>query len=86
MDKENSGAKPTLNLAYYVVLVTDVLGQGSRLRELKQLPQSESEFQNTIQVLRDTCAFLMYWRDGFKNYFDLCSSQQARPSSGRGTL
>jgi hypothetical protein len=66
-----------LQLAYYLVLVTDVLGQRARLRGLRRLPQSESETQDTIQVLRETAGFLIHLREGFKNYFSSWATSSA---------
>jgi hypothetical protein len=62
-------AEPDTHLAYYLVLVTDVLGQRSRLRELRHLPQSEDERNAVTRVLRDTATFVMLWRKGFHDYF-----------------
>jgi hypothetical protein len=61
-------AEPDTHLAYYLVLVTDVLGQRSRLRDLRNLPQSEEEKKAAIGILQDTAAFVMLWRKGFKDY------------------
>jgi len=60
---------PDTLLAYYVVLVTDVLGQSSRLSELRDLPQSQDENQRVIKALQDTVGVLIWWRNGFKDYF-----------------
>lgn len=57
------------HLAYYLVLVTDVLGQRSRLRDLRELPQSEEDQKAAVEILRDTVGFLMAWRAGFRNHF-----------------
>jgi len=76
---EDFGDDGTLNPAYYVVLVTDVLGQGARLRQLHQLPQTEPEIQSAIPILRDTCAFVVRWREGFKNFFEMWGSPSDQP-------
>jgi len=60
--------EPDTHLAYYLVLVTDVLGQRSRLRDLRFLPDSVEEKNAAIEILRDTAGFLMFWRKGFKDY------------------
>jgi hypothetical protein len=61
--------EPDFHLAYYVVLVIDVLGQRLRLRELRDLLQSADEFQKAVEPLRDTAGFPMVLRQGFKDYF-----------------
>jgi hypothetical protein len=60
---------PDTYLAYYVVLVTDVLGQSSRLSELRDLPQSLDEIQRVRKTLQDTVGVLIWWRNGFKDFF-----------------
>ena len=55
-------------LAYYLVLVSDVLGQRSRLRALKDLPNSPDEMQAAIRVLKDTVGVVMFWRQGFRDF------------------
>lgn len=60
---------PDTHLAYYVVLVTDVLGQSSRLSELRDLPQSPDEAQRARRTLQDTVGVLIWWRNGFKDFF-----------------
>src|ERR1035438_2236239 len=60
---------PDTHLAYYVVLVTDVLGQSSRLSELRDLPQSGDEIQRVKKTLQDTVGFLIWWRNRFRDFF-----------------
>lgn len=56
------------HLAYYLVLVTDVLGQRSRLRALKDLPDSPDGMRAAIRVLKDTVGVVMFWRQGFRDF------------------
>ena len=56
------------HLAYYLVLVSDVLGQRSRLRALKDLPNSPNEMQAAIRVLKDTVGVVLFWRQGFRDF------------------
>jgi hypothetical protein len=58
--------EPDAYLAYYLVLVTDVLGQRSLLRELRQLPQSPEEIQKAMEILRQTVGYLTTLREGFQ--------------------
>jgi hypothetical protein len=61
---------PDVHLAYYVVLVADVLGQGSRLSELAGFPQSPDEMQRVTKILQDTSGVLCWWRKAFKDFFN----------------
>lgn len=58
------------HLAEYMVLVTDVLGQRSRLRELRDFPQSTDEWHRAKETLRETAGFVMFLRKEFKDCFD----------------
>ncbi len=60
---------PETHFAYYLVLVTDVLGQSTRLSELRDLPQSPDETQRVKKKLQDTVGVLVWWRNGFKDFF-----------------
>ncbi len=70
MTDETRSTDEALKLSYHVVLVTDILGQRARLRDLKALPVSEPEKAAAIEILRDTSAYLMHWRDGFRGHFN----------------
>jgi hypothetical protein len=59
-----------LQYGFYLVAFVDVLGQRERLRQLRRLPNSEQDVQETIEILRNTAGVVLDFRESFKRCFE----------------
>lgn len=64
-------------LAYYMVVFFDVLGQSERLEELKKLPTNQAEIDKAAQILGGTAGSIVKLREGFDSLFDTLSKPTA---------
>lgn len=64
-------------LAYYMVVFLDVLGQSERLEELKKLPTTQAEIDKAAQILDGTAGSIVKLREGFDSLFDALSKPTA---------
>jgi len=60
-------------LAYYMVVFLDVLGQSERLEELNTLPTNQAEIDKAAQTLDETAGSIVRLRKGFDSLFDALS-------------
>jgi hypothetical protein len=67
----NANSPPNSRILHYeAVLLYDVLGQSSRLREIKNLPVTASELSSVTALLQETAGTVMRLRDDMRQYYD----------------
>ena len=55
-------------LAYYLVVLVDVVGQSKKLAPLKTVPTTDKEKAETVATLRETAFFIRNLRECFESY------------------
>ena len=63
-------ARENIHLGYHLVVFVDVLGQGSALSELTELPVSDKEKTRVGQILSETVMRIEDFRKGFQEFFE----------------
>lgn len=64
----------SLLFQHYLVVFFDHLGQRDKLRKVSDLPTTEPEKQDFIEIMKESVGRVLNIRDSFKKYFDTANS------------